>query len=988
VRHAGAPLLAAALERAAGFVAARPACPVAAEGAVLLVRSLNEEIAGPEAVLGAGRKRELLGALTAATPEIVALLRGVAERGFGAWEAAGGEEGDDASARAWDAAVAAAVDALARLGEWCPLAPVGRLGIPAALGVLGTRGSVAVREAVADCLGVLGGRRNTAGAGGAEDRAAFADVQAAVGAALLLCGAEALGPAALSNWEGLDPDAAAARAAGGGDASTSEPGVPGDGPLDPGGDLEDYGRRLCEAAQVFGSTHLACLPLSSSDRGGRDGSPAAGPAGGPGPPPTDPAASPRLAFLTQMVAWARHGSWALSSWALPFWAALFRDERVRAQGPDRRRELCPDAVVAAVVRLVVDRVGALVAAHAREAPALPAADRGEEARGGGGAAAAAPAPPPAVPFYARAGFDTDAEWHQFFSAYKGQLLLVLRSAAALGDAAEGVLGVAADGFERALGRCDSAEARGREDWLQAEEQLLEAAVSSVPARCLAPDAAGGRRCAALLGAVLAAPDPPAPAACVSLAGGVLACARYLERCPDLMGPCMDRVLRLVLSVPGGGPAPPPAEASLRWRLCFVARSRIVSKVLGLGAAAPRAALPHLEALGARTQALWDEGRLTHGERNILAETMLSICERGGADPGVEARVMEWILGPLRASWDDPAFVASLDSTPAFLERYCPVAPGAAAGPAGGPSFGGGDARWRLFNELQLVERCLRHVTSDRDHDPDSVDLGRSVFDAWVGWLFGRLVPLLRRVQWVSGADGRAHLGPARAACLDPSLAERLVLLGQQPSLVPNFMSRSLAGSADPGGSVAGGSVDSLRTWLRGVREGVYQVVSASAERVPALFGHAEVADAMPEAVVASYAALDPRFKRITLRHVVLPLMRRCPRPLRGRWLGPLLGPLMAQMEGVLSSLWEELATSAQGTGGPGVGGASRALPSLEGGAAPATPSRAAPGVASSLPPDAAVVGPEADEVVRERIVRDVTKDYAAVLQARPRRGGT
>ena len=52
-------------------------------------------------------------------------------------------------------------------------------------------------------------------------------------------------------------------------------------------------------------------------------------------------------------------------------------------------------------------------------------------------------------------------------------------------------------------------------------------------------------------------------------------------------------------------------------------TQVVSSVLNIATALPDATLPLLETLAGRTQAMWDGGQLTYGERNILAEAMLS-----------------------------------------------------------------------------------------------------------------------------------------------------------------------------------------------------------------------------------------------------------------------------------------------------------------------------------------------------------------------------
>ena len=661
--------------------------------------------------------------------------------------------------------------------------------------------------------------------------------------------------------------------------------------MSPGGPEEEYGKRLCDSMALFGAAHLSSLP--SRDL--------------------------RMTFLQQMVLFGQSPSLSLASFSLPFWAATLRDIKTPFYGrcPERRREVLPDECLLAVCDLCCTRLSQLLDTHTRDPEGASVAE-----------------------------FDSEAEWHMFYAQLKNTLIAVVKQVASVPGVESAALDAVAGRFQEALGQVARAAQAGLplpDNAAEAEVAALESVVAAVPGELQAPGSPAGRRLDALLEAVLEGPKPASPAVCVSLAQAVQVLARHQGSNSAAMGACFKYLLDLMQSLPGGGTsAPDPnAPAAAWWRPTFVARNKVVGAILGLCTASPASCLPFLGAIQQQTQGMFDAGRLTLGERNVLSEAMIAVCEGAEGGRAAEGQVIEWALAPVRDSWGSAAFERAMGSTASFLAAYGPV-----AGTPADPVVGGGQERWRLFHDVQLVERCLRRVRPERPMAPDAADLPGTMFDPMLEWVLERALALLRRVQGCWGAEGRAALGPA-AGALDPSHLERLVLLGQQPSQMPTMQGKGSM-QLDHGGTVGGTSVQALRSWLRGIREGAFQCVAVAAEHVPALYGSSRLAALVPEVLMEGLPDMETRHLRLALRHLVLPLMRHCPRPLRGRWIAPLLHPLVTAMERRLGELWAGL------------------LPNLDG----ASTAR------GKEDADAA-----SEEVVRERLVRDLTKDYASVLQA-------
>ena len=276
VCQAGPGLWAAALSRIQAALAAGPVAVAPAAASVLVLQYVGEEVAGGQAVMEGDRRRAMLAALTESLDAVLPVLRGVMEAHFVEFTRSGNSQ--------HEGVVCEALRCAEQVCEWCPLDRLGHWRMVDAFAVLGQQGSADTRLAAVECLRQLTQRRVREG-DGEPGRAVLAQA----GRALAGCAAAALG-------------SAEARAS-----------------LMPGADNEDYGKRLCDSMQLFGSTHLDTLD-----------------------------ASERVGFLEIMLAFTRHPSMTLAAFAAPLWGNLLRETRPKP-GDARRPPLCPDDCVHAVL---------------------------------------------------------------------------------------------------------------------------------------------------------------------------------------------------------------------------------------------------------------------------------------------------------------------------------------------------------------------------------------------------------------------------------------------------------------------------------------------------------------------------------------------------------------------------------------------------------------------------------------------------------------
>ena len=625
------------------------------------------------------------------------------------------------------------------------------------------------------------------------------------------------------------------------------------------------------------------------------------------------------------------------------------------------------------------------------------------------------------------------------AAFLDRALLACGAAAAAAAAAAGGGDAAAAGGAGAVG---GAALTAQRVQLEAAVQLLEAALPALVGGEGAGVPPGGTGAGAVApGAPPAAGGSPAvvealrgmlarllalrlrdPVLVTLHARALEAFSRFAAVHGDAIVPLVQASLECLQAVPleQNGQLPPPARVSQRWKEEAVARTAMAKVLLHVAREAPGALLPHLQPLAARAQELWDQGRLREGERVSLYEGLMAAAAWGGAE--LQGQLLEWLLRPVHAKWTAPAWQAAVASPAAFAAEYmpfeqaAPAAPGAGAGGAGGGAggvvIGSAAQRWALHYELQLFERALRHTAGGpagaaaaAAAAATAAAAGGAAGAAAAGTAAaaaaaaggGPASPLRPAGQQQQGQQGQQqgqhpfapHLEWSLTAicqvvrCLH-GLQAPAMLAGPLAPLAPAFemdaVERALRSGGEreaakraeeDAGTIAGPNHAALRYWMRSIREGAYMVLAYAAAGAGApLWLNPRLAAAVPSALVADVEHMDDRHARILLRHAVGPLVAHCPVGVRPPWLVPLFAPLLPDMHRRLTGGWARVA-AAGGSAADGAAAAA-ALQQQLGGA----PAAAAAGGA----------GLE-DEVVAESVLRDLSREYVALLAKVAERGG-
>lgn len=339
---------------------------------------------------------------------------------------------------------------------------------------------------------------------------------------------------------------------------------------------------------------------------------------------------------------------------------------------------------------------------------------------------------------------------------------------------------------------------------------------------------------------------------------------------------------------------------------------------------PEAFLPHLEGLASRAKELWESGQLRPAEINTINEGVLAASIAG--PPGLQASVAEWVLGPIRTAWSDPAFQATLNSPEAFITQYVlPI-----GGTAAAPEVGGAAARWTLYHQVHLIERALR--STHKVQVSTSVEAVAAVAAGGVlpsapvlsstnplgphmQWALPVLFKLLSCLQSLWSPACRASLGPAESA-LDISPQEKALYL-KRTGPGKRAVARN-TGSGDGGrdnndvqtgdyATVGGTTVPSLRAWVRHIREYALQTIGMLPTHCPAGLELPTTAPALAPAVLSYMDCLDNHHLRLVLRHCIIPYVRHCPVRFIHSCLIPLLALLTPHMQQRLPAVWGSVA---------------------------------------------------------------------------------
>ncbi|KAK9833279.1 hypothetical protein WJX81_002345 [Elliptochloris bilobata] len=585
--------------------------------------------------------------------------------------------------------------------------------------------------------------------------------------------------------------------------------------LAPDGPLDELGQRLADTMAAFGASHLAVL--------------------------TSP--EKRIAFLQQMLAFTRSPNTLLASKALPLWPALLEaSERGKGKAP-------AGAPPPPTVQLPAECVEALLDLAAEQLRNSVHLVEGEVD----------------MP----SAFDDFAEFRAFAAEYRTLLGRIARLAAAQLPAP--ALAAASRRLSSALELCSTSGPRveERQSAFEAAVVFMESVLQQVctvhlrsgrPGEQLSPTAAAVVAAGeALLQQVLGAHLPGDAGLLGSHARALEAFARLVPARPDLLPAIIQKAFDLFGTLPleGDPHEAPPARPPPGWKERFQARQKVAGCLIPHASAAPKVMAPHLTAFAARVDELWGARRMWPGERCVLSDAAMLAASKAG-DPNLQGQVVEWVLAPVRARWQSPAWQATLGSPAAFLAAHMPLA-GISAGFA---EVGGRLARWELYHDLHRVEHAAKRGPCSRTLGAASADPrqpGWHVLNGHLPWMLPPLLQLMRCLNAVWEPQGRAALAGA-AVALDMGPREHAMYLRKRLGPEP------LGGPEEEASTLAGPTPGALRTWLRQVRESLYQGVGILATQAAGFFA------AGPETLSLWAPALDEVVAERLLRELTQELM--------------------------------------------------------------------------------------------------------------------
>ena len=674
------------------------------------------------------------------------------------------------------------------------------------------------------------------------------------------------------------------------------------------GDHEEFGVMLCETMAALGSQHFRqALPEHSH----------------------------RITFLEHMLAYARHPFLLLADKSLTLWSKLLQDtaamsrnvssstnsaheaDTASGQKRDEWSPLIPQEAIMAVMELAAEQLQ-------KRNPHIAQSEED-------------------IPIY----FDTFEDYKEFMIGYRLKLSNIVKSAASIMPL--DALKAASVCLSRALVQASSCGSQQDASKIDAQSLmnariLMESAIIFLESTCRAAwDAVLTQDKGTSIGDQMAEGSTDRQIGSNTIAAiqsmelilnmllefrthdalilqsqakGIDAFGRLLVYRPDLVQRVLQVLFDLMVeSVPlePGEHSAPPSNPSYNWRECLVARNTVASVFYSLARAAPEAFLPHLEAIAQKVKMLSEAHHIRPGEKNGVCEAVLAGSLAGPED--LQASIASWVLEPIQKAWAEPEWQARISSPQNFMAFYVPIT---TSGPwSASLEIGNGSARWMLYHEVHMIERSIRTM-----NQKGSPTISHPLTEH-MKWAIPSLLRICLCLNYIFSQ--RAALGLA-ASALDLSPQEEATYLkvgqgtGRRASLATNAkgITTTIPGGRDTTENngeyvtVGGGSIASLRAWLRHVREFCLQSLGILPVSVPQCLALPGLADHLAPSVSAYVETMGDSHVRTILRHMLIPHIKAVPPRFLEAWVLPSLALLIPHLHDRLANRWESLAQGAPG----------------------------------------------------------------------------
>jgi exportin-5 len=352
--------------------------------------------------------------------------------------------------------------------------------------------------------------------------------------------------------------------------------------------------------------------------------------------------------------------------------------------------------------------------------------------------------------------------------------------------------------------------------------------------------------------------------------------------------------------------------------------------------------PLLQDFAGQIETMSSSGKLSGAERGSLAEALLAVA--GPSGPVRVREVLEWLIAPVRQRW-----VPNGALSPEVSHLLSPQ--GMAAGEAAGGTQGLSSAHWELFHDIQLTERCMRRSLGDAESARLPTGLMKPVDPPppisecpaadHIQWAIRLVSSLLQTIHTYWTPEGRATMHAiGLGKSLEMSPEEKAAYLVHGPART------HVLDDEDPGVTQTAAA---SRDWMRCLRDCSYSVFTLfSVHAAAAFYPSPEIAAICGASILAHLPCMELRHVRQCVHATVRPIIGRCPAAHRNLWYATLVNPLCASLHERLSTGWMD----------------TRVVNAQK---------------AADRGDDDDVTGAQVDDLITERILRDITRDHCALL---------
>lgn len=360
---------------------------------------------------------------------------------------------------------------------------------------------------------------------------------------------------------------------------------------------------------------------------------------------------------------------------------------------------------------------------------------------------------------------------------------------------------------------------------------------------------------------------------------------FLRYCPDAVGSVINKLFELLTSLPFVIQDPSTSAARR-------ARLQICTSFIRVARAAKESLLPHMKGIASTMTYLQKEGALNRAEQNLLAEAFLVMAASAGVQQQQE--VLLWLLEPLSNQWTQPEWQDTYLTGPDRLVSL----------------FSETQVMWSIFHTMTFFEKALKRSgfrkSSQNLENGSKTNSAAHPMSSHLPWMLPPLLKLLRAIHslWSSSVS-QALPGEVKAGMI-MSDAEKSSLLGEGKHKLPKGALTFPDGSQFDVSKEAGpDAIESIRSWLRGIRESGYSILGLSATLGDSFFRSVDPSS-LSIALMENIQYMEFRHIKQMLHFALIPLIKHCPMDLWNSWLEQLLYPLLLHIPNALSSSWSSL----------------------------------------------------------------------------------